>query len=648
MRIPMLAMVAWLGAAACVAQDWKPLFDGKSMAGWTPTPFGGAGEVAVSDGALVLNMGMLTGVNYTNPIPTVDYEVELEARRVVGSDFFCGLTFPVKSDFATLIIGGWGGSVIGISSLDGEDAAHNETTGYQRFEAGRWYKIRLSVTSTNLSAWIDGERKINADIRDKKISLRAGDIELSKPFGIATYSTTAELKNLRIRSLKAPEGAAPKPKPQAMALPESTVSRLDQLVAAATNSPVPARRLAQLCDTFGPRFSGSTNLEAAIDWLLAEMRADGLENVRGEPVMVPHWRRGAESAALVSPHAEALPLLGLGGSVGTPPEGLTAPVLVVTNYEELTSRASEARGKIVVYNAPFTEYGVTVRFRSTGAIEAARVGAVASLVRSVTPFSLKTPHTGSMGYDPAVPSIPHAALAPEDAERLARWQARGITPVIRLTMEATTLPPAPSRNVIAEVRGREHPDDVIVVGGHVDSWDVGQGAQDDGGGCVAAWEAVRLVHQLGLHPRRTIRLVLWTNEENGLAGAKAYRDAHLSEIPHHVAAIETDAGTFSPSGFGFTGSESAWPWVRGVGEFLGTRLGAGEMKTGGGDADLTPLLEKGVPSFGLRQKANHYFWFHHTAADTVDKVALADLQKCTAALAVMTLALADSETPLPR
>ena len=635
-------LVILTSQATATAQDWKPMFDGQTLSGWTSTRFGGGGEIEVSDGAIVLNMGMLTGVNYTNPTPTVDYEIELEARRTVGSDFFCGLTFPVQSDFATLIVGGWGGSVVGISSLDGEDAAHNETTAYQRFDAGRWYRIRLSV-------WIDAERKINADIRGKKISLRAGDIELSKPLGIASYSTTAELRGIRMRALGGnPAGAKAGGKTNVLVLPDAAVSGLDHLVAAATNSPVASRRLAQLCDTFGPRFSGSTNLEAAIDWMLREMRTDGLDNVHGEPVTVPRWHRGSESVELLAPVTGRLPMLGLGGSVGTPPGGITAPVLVVTNYAELEQRATEARGRIVVFNAPFTEYGDTVRFRSTGAIEAAKAGAVASLIRSVTPFSLQTPHTGSMRYDPAVPAIPHAALTPEDAGRLARWQAAGTTPVIKLVMEAQTLSSTESRNVIAEVRGREHPEQVVVVGGHVDSWDVGQGAQDDGGGCLAAWEAVRLIKQRTTPPRRTVRLVLWTNEENGLAGGKAYRDAHREELANHVAAIEADSGTFAPAGFGFTGSESAWPWVRGVSSYLGERLDAGDIKAGGGDADLTPLLEQGVPCFGLRMKPNHYFWFHHTAADTVDKVAPADLQRCTAALAVLTLALADSDAPLPR
>ena len=188
--------------------DWRPLFDGKSMAGWIKAPFGGSGDVEVMDGALVLHQGLITGANYTNPVPRVDYEVEIEARRVVGNDFFCGLTLPVRDSFATLIVGGWGGSVMGISSIDGNDAAHNETTVHRRFEAGRWYRIRLKVTAGSVEGWLDGDSVFKADIRDKKISLRPGDIELSKPFGIATYSTTGEIRAVRLREL-GEEGGKP-------------------------------------------------------------------------------------------------------------------------------------------------------------------------------------------------------------------------------------------------------------------------------------------------------------------------------------------------------------------------------------------------------------------------------------------------------
>lgn len=639
-----------------LAADWQPMFDGKTLAGWEITRFGGHGEIEVNGGALVLNQGILTGITYTNPVPTVDYEVELEARRVLGIDFFCGLTFPVKDSHATLVVGGWGGAVVGISSLDGMNASENETTVYRNFERGRWYRIRLAVAATNLSVWIDDERLINVDTTGKDISLRAGEIELSKPLGIATWSTTAELRNLRWRKLEAgqpatrQEAAATAPPTPTSAVPVDDIlrARLGTLIGAATNSTVAFVRLAELCDRFGARPSGSTNLVGAVDWILARMREDGFDNVRGEPVTVRPWRRGEESAELLTPTAGRLPILGLGGSVATPPEGLAAPVLVVTNFIELTNRAAEARGRIVVFNAPFTRYNETVRYRWSGAAEAAKAGAVASLIRSATPFSLRTPHTGMMRYADGTPRIPHAALAPEDADRLARWQARGVTPQLRLKLSGRMGDAMTDHNVVAELRGRELPDEIIVVGGHLDSWDVGQGALDDAGGCLAAWEAVRLMKTLGLRPRRTVRVVLWTNEEAGLGGAKAYRDAHRDELARHVAALESDNGTFAPAGFGFTGSERGGAVIRGVLAVLGEALDAGQFTLGGGDADLTPLLAEGVPCLGLRLKPNDYFWFHHTEADTVDKLAPADLGRCTAMLAAMAYVLAERDEPLPR
>ncbi len=651
MRSLLLFLLA--SSFTALAADWQPLFDGKTLAGWTPTRFAGAGEIEVKDGALILNQGILTGVNYTNPVPTVDYEVAFAARRTQGIDFFCGLTFPVRDAHATLVLGGWGGAVVGISSLNNQDASQNETTQYRNFKAGQWYQLRLAVTATNLSLWLDGEHLINANIKDVEVSLRPGEIELNKPFGIATWSTTGEIRDLRLRRLEAP--AEPKPKPAAspaglksVQLPESLSKTLRQIVAAATHSGVGLERLAELCDTFGARPSGSPQLAAAVEWALTQLRRDGLANVHGEPVPVRRWTRGAESAELVFPHREALPVLGFGGTVATPADGLTAPVLVVTNFAELTQRAAEAKGRIVVFNAPFTDYGDSVRYRWSGATEAAKAGAVASVTRSVTPFSLRTPHTGMLRYDEATPKIPHAGLAPEDTERLARLQARGITPVLRLKLAAAWGETVTDSNVIAELRGREKPEEIVVVGGHFDSWDVGQGALDDGAGCVAAWEALRLLKELGLTPRRTIRLVWWTNEEFGLGGAKAYRAAHQDELARHSAAIETDSGTFEPAGFGFTGSERGGEVIRGVLDFLGENLDAGRFTLGGGDADLTPLIEAGVPALGLRVKPNHYFWFHHTDADTVDKVEPAAFRRCTAALAVMVYALAEREESLPR
>ncbi|MBW3536023.1 MAG: M20/M25/M40 family metallo-hydrolase, partial [Gemmatimonadetes bacterium] len=375
----------------------------------------------------------------------------------------------------------------------------------------------------------------------------------------------------------------------------------DRIVAAAlADSAATWSRLAYLVDTFGPRFSGTVALERSLDWILSEMEADGLEGVRGEPVMVPHWVRGQESATLLSPRRHDLPMLGLGGSVGTPRGGIQAEVLVVGSFDELERRSDEARGRIVLFDAPFTSYGETVRYRSGGAVAAARAGAVGSLVRSVGPVSLQTPHTGGMAYEEGVARIPHAAITVEDASMLRRMQERGERIEIDLRMEATTLPDAWSRNVVAELVGSERPDEVVVLGGHIDSWDVGQGAMDDGGGSVAAWEAVRLLGELGLRPRRTVRVVLWTNEENGLRGATAYADAHAEET--HVLAMESDAGVFAPTGFGFTGSDEAYRIVSEIGTLL-EGIGAGAILRGGGGADSGHPLRRDGAGAGLAQQA---------------------------------------------
>jgi carboxypeptidase Q len=421
----------------------------------------------------------------------------------------------------------------------------------------------------------------------------------------------------------------------------------DRITTAALADSAAWNRIAELTERFGHRLSGSESLERAIDWVIDRMRADGLDNVRGEPVMVPRWIRGEEGAELLAPRAAKLPMLGLGGSIATPPEGITADVLVVSSYDDLTAKAAQARGKIVLFNVPFTTYGETVRYRGGGASAAARVGAVASLVRTVGPYSMRTPHTGGMSYDTTVARIPAAAITTEDADMIARMAARGERVVVRLTMSAHFLADAPSRNVIGELRGRELPDEVVVMGGHIDSWDVGRGAMDDAGGVVAAWEAVRILKRLGLTPRRTIRVVGWTNEENGGRGGQAYRDAHRNELDKHVLAIESDGGVFKPLGFGFTGSPAALAIVRQVGPLL-ERVGAGVVGPGGGGADIAPIMALGVPGMGLSVDGTRYFWFHHSEADTVDKLDPKEVAQCAAAMAIMAYVVADLPQRLPR
>ena len=430
----------------------------------------------------------------------------------------------------------------------------------------------------------------------------------------------------------------------AMASSQSIAERYrtaaDRIMGAAVADSSAWDRIAELTERYGSRFSGSESLEQAIDWIIARMQADALDNVRGEHVMVPRWVRGRESAELMTPRRQVLPMLGLGGSIGTPAKGISAEVLVVASYDDLKARAGSAKGKIVLFNAPFTNYGATVAYRQLGAVEAAKAGAVASLIRSVTPYSMRTPHTGSMRYDSTVRKIPHAAITPEDADMIARMTARGEKVVVKLTMAARMLPDAPSRNVMGELRGTQRPEEVVVMGGHIDSWDVGRGAMDDAGGVVVAWEAIRLLKKLGLRPRRTIRVVGWTNEENGMRGGNAYRDTHKDEVRQHVLAIESDGGVFRPLGFGFTGSDAAFDVVQQIGRLLDP-INAGAIRRGGGGADIGPIMELGVPGMGLNVEDSKYFWYHHTDADTVDKLDPRDVALCVATMAVMAYVVAD-------
>ena len=421
----------------------------------------------------------------------------------------------------------------------------------------------------------------------------------------------------------------------------------DQLIDAALNDHFAYERLTELVDKFGPRFSGTQNLEDALDWVLEQMEEDGLDNVRGEPVMVPRWVRGQESVELLEPRMRDLPMLGLGGSIATPEDGITAEVSVVKSFDELEERQFEATGKIVLFNAAFTSYGQTVAYRRNGASAAARAGAVASMIRSVGPYSQQTPHTGGMTYEDGVPRIPHAAITVEDAQMLQRFQDRGERIVVRLKMEAEMLPDSPSRNAVAEIIGSEFPEEVVVLGGHIDSWDVGQGAMDDGGGSVAAWEAVRLMKVLGLRPKRTVRVVLWTNEENGLGGGNAYREAHIDELDDHILAMESDGGVLKPSGFGFSGSDEAFAMISEIGTLL-DRIEAGTIRRGGGGADIGPIMRDGVPGMGLQVDGTRYFWYHHTDSDTIDKLDPDEMARCVAAMAVIAYVVADMPQRLPR
>jgi carboxypeptidase Q len=407
-------------------------------------------------------------------------------------------------------------------------------------------------------------------------------------------------------------------------------------------------RLAFMTDTFGPRLSGSANLDAALRWAEAEMKKDGLENVRLEPVMVPQWIRGDESLEILEPFANRVPILGLGGSVSTRSEGVSGELMVVKSFDELTARKDEARGRIVLFNVMYTNYGETVRYRSGGASAAAKVGAVAALVRAVGLPGMRTPHTGGMRYEDGAPKIPTAAIPTEDADRFDRMAKRGQRIVLRLKMDARFLDDAPSANLVGELRGTEKPDEVVLVGGHIDSWDPGTGAMDDGGGCVVTWEALRLLKNLGLKPKRTIRVVLFTNEENGGAGGNGYRDAHKGELDKHVLALESDSGVFRPRGFGFTGSDAARKTLSEIASLL-KPLGADAIGPQGGGADIGPSVTAAkIPSASLEVDEAKYFLLHHTPADTVDKLDPRDLRDNAAAIAFLAYVVADLPLPLPR
>ncbi|MBX7219735.1 MAG: M20/M25/M40 family metallo-hydrolase [Blastocatellia bacterium] len=414
-------------------------------------------------------------------------------------------------------------------------------------------------------------------------------------------------------------------------------------------------KLEYLADRIGNRLSGSPQLDLAIQWAVTAMQADKLDRVATEPAKVPHWVRGNESCDLLTPKKQKLTMLGLGNSVGTPAAGITAEVVAVHDFEELKKLGDTVKGKIVLYSyamrkdlEPDEAYGDAVKFRGQGPTAAAQQGAVAVLIRSVTTRSLNTAHTGATRYTAEIPSIPAAALATEDADLLARLCAAGQKPTVTLMMEAHMLPDVESANVIGEIRGREKPDEVVVIGGHIDSWDVGTGASDDGAGCVMAMEAARILKKLNLQPRRTIRVVLFTNEENGLGGARAYAAAHKAEFDKHIAAVECDSGAGRTVGFSFTGKGRSLAIVQQIAALLKSidaqRI-RHEDRTG---ADISVLTSAGVPSFGMDSDRTHYFDVHHTHADTLDKINPNDLAQNTAALAVLAYILADLPEPLPR
>jgi Zn-dependent M28 family amino/carboxypeptidase len=438
-------------------------------------------------------------------------------------------------------------------------------------------------------------------------------------------------------------------------------SKVAKLKADALASDAAYKDLEFLCDRIGARPAGSKQLEEAVAWAQGVMKREGLVNVRAEPVKVQVWKRGEERGWIEAPARQTLSVLGLGGTVPTPKGGITADVVVVGSFDELKALGeSTVKGKIVCYDVPFTGYGPTVAYRGRGASEAAKLGAVAALVRSVTPVSLDTPHTGAMNYEKDVPQIPAAAITIENATQLRRLQAAGQTPRVHLELDSAWTGEAMSANVVGELPGSGKPDEIVLLGGHLDSWDVGQGAQDDGVGCMIALHAAAQIKRSGLNHRRTLRVVLFTNEEHGLAGGRAYAEAHRDEVAKHAALFETDSGNGLIQGFSLDlgggqrrnrdlkAAEPSEAQKAGLERLkalapLVADLGATNMELGGSGADVGTFVALGAPGIGVGHDASRYWDVHHTRADTFDKIKPDDLKKNVAILSAMAFAVADME-----
>jgi len=423
-----------------------------------------------------------------------------------------------------------------------------------------------------------------------------------------------------------------------------------RLLGGALTDGVAFARLAELTDTIGPRLSGSPGAEAAVRWAQQKFQQDGL-SVRLEPVKVPHWVRGEERGEVLPAAGivgHPLALTALGGSVGTPAGGVTGEVVEARSIAEIAALGDKARGKIVFLNHTMGTkggYGDFVGLRTRGPSEAGKLGAAAVVLRSLATASLRSPHTGMLIYDPAAPRIPAAAVSVEDAELIHRLLQRG-TVRIRLGLGCRWLRDADSANVVADVRGRELPEEVVLLGAHLDSWDLATGATDDGAGVAIVMEAGRLL--MKNPPRRTVRIVLFMNEENGLAGGKGYAAAHEAELARHVAALEADSGAGQPVGItlhaGQGGAALLKPWLGPL-----DSLGLGDPAEGeAGGADIGPMAPAAVPFVAVQQETSHYFDTHHSAADTLDKVQPEPLNKTAAAIAVVAYALAEMPQPLPR
>ncbi|XP_059060269.1 carboxypeptidase Q-like [Achroia grisella] len=399
-------------------------------------------------------------------------------------------------------------------------------------------------------------------------------------------------------------------------------------------------------DTFGARPSGSDILEKSIDHMINLTIQNGLPTVQTEEVEVPLWVRGHESVAMIKPHPKNIAVIGLGSSVSTPPEGITAEVIVIRSFKELEKTDdNNIKGKIVLFDAHYITYGNTVRYRSQGASKASKKGAVASLIRSITPFSIYSPHTGAQFYEANVTKIPTAAITLEDADLLRRFQDQGEKIILNIKM-FNIHGLKKSRNTIVDLKGKEYPEKFVIVSGHIDSWDVGQGAMDDGGGMIISWFAPVILNLLHLKPRRTVRAILWTSEEPGLIGAAAYLNKHINELSNINFIMESDEGTFSPQGLDVAGSNTARCIIA---EILKLFSPVDKMTNSGGPgSDITLFVEKGIPGASLLNENERYFWFHHSEGDTMNVQNNVDVIDCAAFWAAISYVIADISIDIPR
>jgi carboxypeptidase Q len=438
-------------------------------------------------------------------------------------------------------------------------------------------------------------------------------------------------------------------------------SELTALRDAALTDDYAYHQLAHLTENIGPRPSGSVQAEAAANYVAGELRKLGLE-VRLEDAQVPHWVRGLETAELVEYPGQVpgttqkIVVTALGGNAPTPSSGMTAEVVVVNTFEELKALGREkVAGKIVLFNARFDHrkaaanyafeaYEEAVVYRGKGAKEAAALGAVGSLVRSIGDADYRLPHAGGS----TAAGIPAGAVTAEDADLIADLAAEGKVR-IHLTLTGQNDPPVLGHNVVADIKGSEHPEQIVIVSGHLDSWDLGTGAIDDGAGVAVAMETAELIHRLHLHPKRTIRVIAWVDEENGGKGHAAYAVQHAGEFANHVAALESDSGAGHPLGFQAKVSPAALPFLRPMQDILAS-FGANLMvaTSDSPGSDIEPMAKVGIPTFGLMPDGRTYFRYHHTAADTLDKVVPLELREGAAAMAVLGYTLADLPEPLPR